>query len=53
MYDFNKNLEEVIKEAIREKLDDDAYEIICENLPRDDAVWWADNICEPIKKGFD
>ena len=47
MKDFNLN--EIVREAIKEKLEDEAYELICNNLPTDDLTWWANNVCPPIK----
>ena len=47
MKDFNLN--EIVREAIKEKLEDEAYELICNNLPTDDLTWWAEKVCTPVK----
>lgn len=48
----NIDIEAIVRDAIKEKLEDDAYDLICNNLPVDDLSWWAENICKPIKKAL-
>lgn len=43
------DLNKIVREAIKEKLEDEAYELICNNLPTDDLTWWAEKVCTPVK----